>query len=80
MGLSVMANRGRVEELARRMCKELYEFTDGQPNKWRNIVGGDLTCRAMLFAIGSGWLKADSEGIRIGLTDDGRREVRKTLS
>jgi hypothetical protein len=43
-----MVNRGRVEELARRMCKELYEFTDGQPNKWRHIVGGDLTYTAQL--------------------------------
>ena len=61
-------------------CKELYEFTDGQPNKSRRIVGGDLTHRAMLFAIGCGWLKVDSEGIRIGLMDEGRREVRKALS
>ena len=75
-----MVNRGSVEESARRMCKELYELTDGQPNKLRRIVGGDLTHRATLFAIGCGWLKVDSEGIRIGLTDEGRREVRKTLS
>ena len=75
-----MVNRGSVEESARRMCRELYEFTDGQHNKWRRIVGGDLMHRGMLFAIGCGWLKADSEGIRIGLTDEGRQEVRKTLS
>ena len=75
-----MVKRGSVEESARRLCRELYEFTDGQPNKSRRIVGGDLTHRAMLFAIGCGWLKVDSEGIRIGLTDEGRQEVRKALS
>ena len=75
-----MVKRGTVEDLARSMCKELYEFTDAQPNKWRRIVGGDLMHRAMLFAIGRGWLEVDSEGIRIGLTDEGRREVRKGLS
>jgi hypothetical protein len=75
-----MVNRESVEELARRICRELYEFTDGQPNKSRRIVGGDLMHRAMLFAIGCGGLKVDSEGIRIGLTDEGRQEVRKTLS
>jgi hypothetical protein len=37
-----MVNRESVEELARRICRELYEFTDGQPNKSRRIVGGDL--------------------------------------
>ena len=60
------------------MCRELYELTDGQ-NKSRRTVGGDLTHRAMLLAIGCGWLKVDSEGIRIGLTDEGRQEVRKAL-
>jgi hypothetical protein len=73
-----MVTRESVEELARRMCRELYEFTDGQPNKSRRIVGGDQ--RAILFAIGCGWLKVESEGMRIGLTDEGRQEVRKMLS
>jgi hypothetical protein len=75
-----MVTRESVEELARRMCRELYEFTDGQPNKSRRIVGGDQMHRAILFAIGCGWLKVDSQGMRIGLTDDGRQEVRKMLS
>lgn len=75
-----MVKRGLAEELARRMCRELYEFTDGQPNKWRRIVGGDLMHRAMLLAIGCGWLEVDSEGIRIALTEKGRQEVRKSLS
>jgi hypothetical protein len=80
LGRSVMAKREGADELARRMCRELYEFTDGQPNKWRRIVGGDLMARAMLFAIARGWLLVDREGIRVSLTDEGRREVRKTLS
>jgi len=75
-----MVTRESVEELARRMCRELYEFTDGQPNKSRRIVGGDRMHRAILFAIGCGWLKVDNEGMRIGLTDEGRQQVRKMLS
>ena len=61
------------------MCRELYEFTNGQPQKWRRIVGGDLMHKAMDYAVGRGWLEVDSEGIRISLTDEGRREVRKTF-
>ncbi len=76
----LMVKRVRVEDLARRVCRELYELTDGHPHKWRRIVGGDLGHRAVLFAVGRGWLEVDSEGIRIGLTEEGRQEVRKTLS
>jgi hypothetical protein len=79
-GLGVMEKRARVEELARRLCRELYELTDGQPNKWRHIIGGDLMHSAMSYAIWRGWLEVDSESIRVGLTDEGLREVRKTLS
>jgi hypothetical protein len=75
-----MEKRARVEELARRLCRELYEHTDGQPNKWRHIIGGDLMHSAMSYAMWRGWLEVDSESIRVGLTDEGRREVRKTLS
>ena len=80
MRLSVMVKRVRAEELARRMCRELYEFTNGRPQKWRRIVGGDLMHKAMDYAVGRGWLEVDGEGIRVSLTDEGRREVRKTLS
>ena len=51
------------EELARRICRELYEFTDGQPNKWRRIIGGDLMHSAMSYAIWRGWLEVDSESL-----------------
>ena len=78
-GLGVMEKRKRVQELARRLCMELYELTDGQPNKWRHIIGGDLMHSAMSYAIWRGWLEADSESIKVSLTDEGRREVRKTL-
>ena len=75
-----MEKRDRVEELARRLCREIYELTDGHPNKWRHIIGGDLMHSAMSYAIWRGWLEVDSESIRVGLTEEGRREVRKTLS
>ena len=75
-----MEKRARVEELALRLCRELYELTDGQPSKWRHIIGGDLMHSAMSYAIWRGWLEVDSESIRVGLTDEGLREVRKTLS
>jgi hypothetical protein len=28
------------DELARILCKELYECTDGRPTVWRKAVGG----------------------------------------
>jgi hypothetical protein len=40
---------------------------------------GDLMHSAMSYAIWRGWLEVDSESIRVSLTDEGWREVRKTL-
>ena len=74
-----MEKRARVEELARRLCRELYQLTDGQPSKWRHIIGGDLMHSAMSYAIWRWWLEVDSESIKVSLTDEGRQEVLKTL-
>jgi len=75
MGLSA------IEELARTICRDVYESTDGQPNKWRNIGGEASMRRALMYAVVRGWLTADwTRGIRVSLTDEGRREVHKGLS
>jgi hypothetical protein len=69
-----------VEKLARLMCKQLYEFTNGQPGKWQTIVGVETIGDVMDYAVERGWLVVDSEGIKICLTDEGRRMVRAGLS
>ena len=35
-----MEKRATADKLARVLCKELYEFTDGWPMEWRKPVGG----------------------------------------
>jgi hypothetical protein len=70
-----------MEELARILCRELYEFTDGQPMEWRKAVGGAVLDLVMEHAVESGWLMVDNQDDRVCcLTDEGRRLVRKTFS
>jgi hypothetical protein len=42
-----MAKRGTTDELARKICRDLYEFTDGWPMEWRKAAGGDSMHRAL---------------------------------
>src|SRR5260370_40266545 len=35
-----MEKRATADKLARVLCRELYEFTDGWPMEWRKPVGG----------------------------------------
>jgi hypothetical protein len=70
-----------IEELARTMCRDVYESTNAQPNKWRSIGGGAAMRRALIYAVARGWLTVDwGRSLRVSLTDEGRREVRKGLS
>ena len=80
--LGIMDNLGSIEELARAMCKNVYEYTNGQSNEWKTIGGGASMRRAMIYAVARGWLLVDSRIFRgrVRLTDEGRREVRKALS
>jgi len=80
--LGIMDNLSSIDELARVMCKDVYEATNGQPNEWKTIGGGASMRRAMIYAIARGWLLIDSRSFRgrVCLTDEGRREVRKSLS
>ena len=68
------------EELARFLCRELFECTDGSPREWRRLAaGGPLIHTALEHAVEQGWLMVDNRG-NACLTDDGRRLVRRTLS
>ena len=80
--LGIMDNLGSIEELARVMCKDVYEATNGQPNEWKTIGGGASMRRGMIYAVARGWLLGDGRSFRgrVCLTDEGRREVRKGLS
>jgi len=75
-----VAKRGTTDELARTICRDLYEFTDGWPMEWRQAIGGDSIHRALEHAVERGWLLFDARDSSICLTDAGRRLVRKTLS
>ena len=68
------------DELARFLCKQLYEHTDGWPMEWRQAVGGASMNVAVEHAVDHGWLLFDGRDSSICLTDEGRRLVRKTLS
>ena len=68
------------DELARRLCRQLYEFTDGWPVEWRRAVGADSLHTAVEHAVENGWLLFDVRDSSICLTDEDRRFVRKTLS
>jgi hypothetical protein len=74
-----MEKRKRTDELARILCRQLYEFTDGWPMEWRK-VGGVSMHAAMEHAVVHGWLLFDDLDDSICLTEKGRRLVRKTLS
>src|SRR5262245_64279870 len=69
-GLGIM-ELGSIEQLARTMCRDVYEFTNAQPNKWRNIGGGAAMRRALIYAVARGWLTVDWSGrLRVRLTDE----------
>ena len=71
-----MEKRATADELARVLCRELYEFTDGWPMEWRKPVGG----ARMHMAVEHGWLLVDDRDDSICLTEAGRRLARKALS
>ena len=75
-----MEKRKRTDELARILCRELYEFTDGWPSEWRRTVGGVSLHAAVEHAVQHGWLLIDDQDCSICLTEKGRRLVRKMLS
>ena len=75
-----MKQLGTTDELARFLCKQLFEHTDGWPMEWRRAVGGDSVNMAVEHAVELGWLLFDGHDSTICLTDEGRRLVRKTLS
>ena len=68
------------EELARFLCRELFECTNGSRSEWRRLAAGGRSMHAAFeHAVEQGWLMIDSRG-NACLTDDGRRLVRRTLS
>ena len=77
-----MKRRSWIEEAARAICREVYEATNAQPNEWAQIADYEGSMHApMAYAVVRRWLIVDrSRGVRVKLTDEGRREVRKTLS
>jgi hypothetical protein len=69
------------DELARSLCRELYECTDGRPEEWRKAVGGGSLYAIVERAVENGWLIVDDWDSSICcLTDEGRRLARRTLS
>jgi hypothetical protein len=68
------------DELARVLCRQLYEFTDGCPMEWRQASGGASMHTAIEHAVEQGWLLFEDLDCSVCLTDEGRRLVRKTLS
>ena len=74
-----MEKRTTVDEFARILCRELYEFTDGWPMEWRTAVGGPAMHAAVKHAVEHGWLLLD-DGDNICLSEKGRRLARKMLS
>ena len=68
-----MNNLGSIEELARALCRDVYEATNGQPREWLNIgSGGAAMRRATIYAIARGWLIADgSRGVRVSCSPSG---------
>ena len=64
------------DELARYICRELYEFTDGWPMEWRTAVGGAWMHAAMEHAVEHGWLLLDDEDDSI--LPDGRGAARSS--
>ena len=72
---------GETDHLARRLCRELYEFTDGRPMEWCKAVGGSSLNMILEHAVQHGWLIVDDrDSSMCCLTEEGRRLVRKTLS
>ena len=41
-----MEKRKRTDELARILCRQLYEFTDGWPMEWRKVGGVSMHAAA----------------------------------
>jgi hypothetical protein len=51
-----MEKRATTDKLARVLCRELYEFTDGWPMEWRKPVGGAWMHVGVEHAVDHGWL------------------------
>ena len=75
-----MEKRATADKLARVLCRELYEFTDGWPMEWRKPVGGAWMHVAVEHAVDHGWLLVNDRDGSICLTEAGRRLARKALS
>jgi hypothetical protein len=70
-----------VDDLALFVCRRLYERTDGRQMEWRRPVGGGASVEtAVEYCVDNGWLLFDDRRKTICLTDEGRRQVRKTFS
>jgi len=81
LGPERMAKLEMADELARFICRQLYEFTDGRPKEWRKAIDGASVHTAVEQAVENGWLIVDDQDSSICcLTDEGRRLARKTLS
>jgi hypothetical protein len=81
LGPERMAKLETANELARFICRQLYEFTDGRPKEWRKAIGGASVHTAGEQAVENGWLIVDDQDSSICcLTDEWRRLARKTLS
>ena len=48
-------------ELARFICRQLYEFTDGRPKEWRKAIGEASVHTAVEQAVENGWLIVDDQ-------------------
>jgi hypothetical protein len=68
------------DRLALFLCRQLYEDTDAQPMEWRRPVGEYPLQAAVEYGVDHGWLLFDARNCSICLTDEGRRQVRRTLS
>jgi hypothetical protein len=78
--LGIVKRRSWIEEIARDMCREVYEATNAQPDAWCDI-DDEVSIRVLVaYAAVRRWLVVDWSKDRVRLTDEGRQEVRKTLS
>jgi hypothetical protein len=81
MGGGVSMNQlATADSLARFLCRQLYEDTDGRLMEWRRPVGEYPLQTAVEYGVAHGWLQFDTRTSSICLTDEGRRQVRRTLS
>ena len=68
------------DSLARALCRQLFETTDGRTMEWRRAISELPLEAAVEYGVVHGWLLFDAHDSSICLTDEGRRQVRRTLS